>query len=68
MNHAYLGEILNFISRSWKPDDFPEGVFKYVKISSVTKDKGITGSRLVEVNNAQRRATTLIKEGNRNYP
>ena len=63
MNHTFLGEILNFTSRSWKSVDFSEGVFKYVEISSVTKDKGITGSRPVEVNNAPSRATTLIKEG-----
>lgn len=45
--HAFLGEILNFTSRSWKSDDFPEGVFKYVEISSVTKNKGITETRPV---------------------
>ena len=63
MKHAPLGKILNFISRTWKPSDFPDGVFEYVEISSVNKENGIFGSKIVNVNNAPSRATTLIKKG-----
>jgi type I restriction enzyme S subunit len=63
MKHAPLGKILNFISRPWKSSDFPDGVFEYVEISSVNKEKGIFGSKTVSINNAPSRATTLIKEG-----
>lgn len=64
MKHASLGEVLNFTSRSWKPADFPDGIFEYIEISSVSKDKGIIDSRTVEINSAPSRATTLLKEGN----
>ena len=62
MRHARLGEILNFTSRPWKTSDFPDGTFEYIEISNVTKNEGIIGSRIVEVNKAPSRATTLLKE------
>jgi len=63
MNHAPLGEVLNFISMPWKKDDFQTGTFEYIEISAVTKNDGIKESRTVDLSNAPSRATTLIKEG-----
>jgi type I restriction enzyme S subunit len=58
-----LGEVARFVSRPWSKVDFPEGVFGYVEISCVTKEEGITGARLVDVDKAPSRATTLIRAG-----
>jgi restriction endonuclease S subunit len=58
-----LGELLNFISRPWKKEDFPNRTFEYIEISSVTKQQGIISSRTVDAKNAPSRATTLIKTG-----
>jgi type I restriction enzyme S subunit len=58
-----LGDLLNFISRPWEPHDFPEGIFRYVEISSVTKENGIIGCRNVRIDNAPSRATTLLRTG-----
>jgi type I restriction enzyme S subunit len=58
-----LGNALNFISRPWSTQDFPNGDFKYIEISSVDKEHGITGSRTVSVKKAPSRATTLVKQG-----
>ena len=63
MPHVPIGNALNFISRSWNIEDFKQNQFKYIEISSVNKDEGITQSRLVEVNEAPSRATTLVKDG-----
>lgn len=58
-----LGDLLNFVSRPWGPHDFPEGTFRYVEISSVTKENGIIGCRNVRIDNAPSRATTLLRTG-----
>ena len=58
-----LGELVRFISRPWSRADFPEGVFRYVEISGVTKEEGIHATRPVEVDKAPSRATTLIRAG-----
>ncbi len=58
-----LGNILNFISRPWSSKDFPDGTFEYIEISSVNKERGITGTRTVNVKKAPSRATTLVKKG-----
>jgi hypothetical protein len=58
-----LGESLCFTSRTWTRSDFPEGAFRYVEIANVTKDDGIMGARLVPVDKAPSRATTLIHKG-----
>jgi type I restriction enzyme M protein len=63
IKYAQLGDILTFESRSWKPENFPSGQFRYIEISSVTKEDGITKATLVDIKNAPSRATTLIKEG-----
>lgn len=63
IKHATLGEILMFESRGWKRGDFPDGRFRYIEISAVTKDKGVSGAELVDIDNAPSRATTLVKEG-----
>ncbi|PIP37759.1 MAG: hypothetical protein COX19_15860 [Desulfobacterales bacterium CG23_combo_of_CG06-09_8_20_14_all_51_8] len=62
-NYTTLGDSLNFISRAWKPSDFPKGSFEYIEISSVTKNDGITHTRSVSVQEAPSRATTLVKAG-----
>jgi len=58
-----LGEALRFISRGWRNSDFPEGTFRYVEISNVTKEDGIGGFRVVSVDKPPSRATTLIRKG-----
>jgi type I restriction enzyme S subunit len=58
-----LGDLLNFVSRPWEPHDFPEGIFRYIEISSVTKENGIIGCRNVRIDNAPSRATTLLQTG-----
>ena len=58
-----LGDLLNFVSRPWGPHDFPEGIFRYVEISSVTKGNGIIGCRNIRIDNAPSRATTLLRTG-----
>jgi len=58
-----LGEVARFLSRPWSKADFQEGVFRYVEISCVTKEQGITGARPVDVDKAPSRATTLIRSG-----
>lgn len=60
---ATLGAALRFVSRSWRRSDFPDGTFRYVEISNVTKSEGIVGARSVSVDNAPSRATTLIRAG-----
>jgi type I restriction enzyme, S subunit len=63
LNASRIIDIARITSRPWKKENFPNGKFRYIEISSVTKDKGITGSKEVSVKNAPSRATTLIKEG-----
>lgn len=63
IKHIPLGTAVRFISRNWKPSDFPNGFFEYIEISAVTKNEGIIGSRRVDIENAPSRATTLLKEG-----
>lgn len=63
MPHVPIGNALNFISRSWNIEDFKQNEFEYIEISSVNKYEGIIQSRLVEVNEAPSRATTLVKDG-----
>ncbi len=58
-----LGQVLHFISRSWKPADFPEGHFRYVEVSSVTREDGIKAASPTPIDNAPSRATTLIRQG-----
>lgn len=58
-----LGDLLNFVSRPWGPHDFPEGFFRYVEISSVTKENGIVGCRNIRIDDAPSRATTLLRTG-----
>jgi type I restriction enzyme S subunit len=58
-----LGDLLNFVSRPWGPHDFLEGTFRYVEISSVTKENGIIGCRNVRIESAPSRATTLLRTG-----
>jgi type I restriction enzyme M protein len=62
-DHLRLGQILHFISRPWKSDDFPDGHFQYVEVSSVTREAGITGATTVAVADAPSRAVTLIQTG-----
>jgi len=49
-------------SRSWKDSDFRDRLFRYIEISSVTKDKGIIGYKTMHVKDAPSRATTLVKK------
>ena len=63
LNSRRLGEIAHFITRPWSCENFREETFRYIEISSVNKNKGITGTRLVQVSNAPSRATTLVKTG-----
>jgi len=58
-----LGEVARFVSRPWSRADFPQGLFRYVEISSVTKEEGIARASPVEVDKAPSRATTLIRAG-----
>jgi type I restriction enzyme, S subunit len=58
-----LGKIAHFVSRPWDKSCFPENTFRYIEISSVTKNKGITQCREVPVERAPSRATTIIKTG-----
>jgi restriction endonuclease S subunit len=58
-----LGELAHFVSRPWSKADFPDGVFRYVEISCVSREKGIADARPVDVQKAPSRATTLIKTG-----
>lgn len=63
--HKYdsLGNLVNFVSRAWRQLDFPDGTFRYIEISSVSKKIGIHSERKVEVTEAPSRATTLIRAG-----
>ena len=58
-----LGEAIRFTSRGWQKKDFPDGTFRYIEISNVTKAEGITGARVVSVDNAPSRATTMVHTG-----
>jgi len=58
-----LSEGLRFASRGWRRSDFPQGMFRYVEISNVTKAEGIKGARLLCVDKAPSRATTMIRAG-----
>lgn len=62
-DHMVLGDILNFISRSWRKPDFPTGEFQYIEISSVTREGGITSTSPVKVDDTPSRATTLVMAG-----
>lgn len=63
IHRGKLGEIAHFISRPWNPKNFPEGSFHYVEISGVNKEVGIFDSKVVSMENAPSRATTLILKG-----
>ncbi|MDO8722430.1 MAG: restriction endonuclease subunit S [Syntrophales bacterium] len=58
-----LGDLARFISRTWNHESFPDGFFKYVQISSVSKEDGIFSSKVVGLKKAPSRATTLICKG-----
>jgi len=59
-DYMRLGEILNFISRPWKKNDFPQGDFRYIEVSSVTKEEGIISASVVPVDEAPSQATTIV--------
>jgi len=61
--HISLGNALSFSSRGWKAEDFPEGEFNYIEISSVNKVNGITSTKKIKLDEAPSRATTLVNEG-----
>lgn len=63
INRKKLGDLASFISRHWKHESFPDGFFKYVEISSVSKEDGIFSSKVVGLKEAPSRATTLICKG-----
>ena len=63
INRKKLGDLASFISRPWKYESFPDGFFKYVEISSVSKEDGIFSSKVVGLKEAPSRATTLICKG-----
>ena len=63
INRKKMGDIASFISRPWKHESFPDGFFKYVEISSVSKEDGIFSSKIVGLKEAPSRATTLIRKG-----
>lgn len=58
-----LDAAVRFASRGWQRTDFPEGTFRYIEISNVTKAEGITGARQVSVDDAPSRATTVVHTG-----
>lgn len=60
---SQLGDILQFESRPWKKNSFEQSEFRYIEISSVTKEEGITGAPLIKTSEAPSRATTLVKSG-----
>ena len=57
-----LGDLLHFVSRPWTACDFPQGCFRYVEISNVSSESGITTCREVAVDKSPSRATTLIRK------
>ena len=57
-----LGDLLHFVSRPWTARDFPQGFFRYVEISNVSSESGITTCREVDVDKSPSRATTLIRK------
>jgi type I restriction enzyme, S subunit len=61
--HINLGAALNFTSRAWKTQDFIDGEFNYIEISSVNKINGITSTKKIKLDEAPSRATTKVKEG-----
>jgi len=63
INRKKLGALARFISRPWNNECFPDGFFKYVEISSVSKEDGIFSSKVVGLKEAPSRATTLIRKG-----
>lgn len=66
INESYsdvLGNIINFTTRPWKADMFSEDIVKYIEISCVDRDYGITRYREINKNKPPSRATTLIKSG-----
>lgn len=63
MPHKTLGDVLNFVNRGWKPDDFSGGTFEYIEISSVTSENGIVSTKTVKVNEAPSRATIMLRAG-----
>lgn len=48
INRKKLGDLASFTSRPWKHENFPNGFFKYVEISSVSKEDGIFSSKVIE--------------------
>ncbi len=58
-----LGSILHFTSRSWSERDFPTGRFRYIQISDVSMNSGVSNHIEIPVKKAPSRATTLIKKG-----
>ena len=63
LNAKPLEKVVHFISRPWKRADFSKGTFRYIEISSVTKEQGIIGCREVSIDEPPSRATTLVKAG-----
>lgn len=63
INQKKLGDLAHFISRPWHHNNFPDGFFNYVEISSVNKEVGIFSSKIVGLKEAPSRATTLICTG-----
>jgi type I restriction enzyme M protein len=62
-DYLRLGDILHFISRGWKKGDFPKGTFRYIEVSSVSREEGIRGATMVALDEAPSRATTLVHTG-----
>ena len=56
-----IGDVYQFVTRSWNKRQHEGNTFNYVEIGSVDEHKGITESTVLEVENAPSRATQIIK-------
>lgn len=58
-----LGTAYNFVSRGWSGQKTQEKTFRYVEISSIEPDLGITGAKLMNSKEAPSRASQIIHTG-----
>lgn len=58
-----MGEIYNFVKKTWKKNEFINSEFNYIEISSVDPLLGIINTEKVEVKKAPSRATQIVNTG-----
>lgn len=58
-----LGEVLNFVSRSWKKSQHNSEEFEYIELSSINSLQNISETIIVRVDKAPSRATQIVNKG-----